>query len=342
MTEKSLFVHGSIKLFRARHDTLFLRILSVFALITITAHLIAGALLYFGIHQGWIIYRPAPQLAILVAVLAQLGIVSFCAWFGASRAARPLQWLARATSAMTINVNSPPITVQGPVEARNAAKVLNQLQVEIRRRLDERGRFHAAVSHDLRTPLTRINLRIQRLENDTLRQQLERDVYEMRSLIDSTLLYLRDSESDEQFEAVDVEALVNSITENEQDIGHDVSVIGNAAPILAQPIALKRCITNLVTNAIRYGTSARIELSDRPQQLRISISDEGPGISQEEINLVCQPFYRIESSRNPSSGGFGLGLAIALEIARRHSGELTLRNRVGGGLTAEINMKRPL
>lgn len=332
-------VWPSVKKLPTAFDTLFARIFCSFLLITVATHSIAAGLLLLAFGSSPFANH-VPDRGLAVGLSLQVAAIAICAWWGASRSAKPLKWLAQMTSAMASDVNAASIEVQGPVEARNAARILNQLQCEIRRQLAERAQFLAAVSHDLRTPLTRINLRIQTLGNVELRARLERDIVEMSWLLDSTLSYLRDGDSQERFEMIDIEALVHSVIEDEQEAGHIATSLGGAAPILGQPVALKRCLANIITNAIRYGGVARVQLIDDSDTLSIEVHDQGPGIAAEDIEQVFQPFNRVESSRNQGSGGFGLGLTIARDVARRHDGNLTLRNLNAGGLCATLTMRR--
>jgi len=206
----------------------------------------------------------------------------------------------------------------------------------------QRDQFVAAVSHDLRTPLTRLALRAESLQDPQERARFGKDIVEMEAMIRATLDYLRGAADPEAFVSLDVGSLVCSMASDCQDSGQDVQVLGlaTAAPVLAQASSLRRCIGNLVENAVRYGQRARITLTDTADALHIAVADDGPGIAESELDKVLAPFYRLEGSRNRNSGGVGLGLATASDIAQRHGGTLQLRNGNAGGLVATLTLPR--
>jgi protein-histidine pros-kinase len=212
------------------------------------------------------------------------------------------------------------------------------MQQRIRAQLDERDQFVAAVSHDLRTPLTRLALRVESLKDAADRQRFAKDVAEMDTMIRVTLDYLRGAADAEPWVPMDMASLVESLAHDQQDCGHDVQALTlpPVPPVRAQPTALRRCISNLLDNAVRYGGSARVHLAPVGPMLRVLVHDDGPGIPEAELGRVLQPFYRVEGSRNRHTGGVGLGLAAAHDIARQHGGSLQLRNRPGGGIEAEL------
>ncbi len=215
------------------------------------------------------------------------------------------------------------------------------MQQRIRTQLAQQSRFLAAVSHDLRTPLTRMSLRIEGIDDSQVRYRLRQDLAEMNGLIDATLYYLRERDGAAvPRQRVDVEALLQAGGGDATEIGQDVRLSGHAEPLLAYPAELRRAVVNLVENAHRYGGSARIELTDSPERVVIDVCDSGPGIPEEEMSRVLEPFYRLESSRNRSTGGVGMGLAIAADIVARHGGELTLANRPEGGLRVRLVLPR--
>jgi protein-histidine pros-kinase len=194
----------------------------------------------------------------------------------------------------------------------------------------------------LRTPLTRLSLRVQSLEDPAARQSFGRDIVEMDEMIRTTLDYLRGMADPEPQVLLDIGSLLSSLAEDCQDSGQDVQVLGTvlARPLLAQASALRRCLGNLVENAVRYGYRARISLTSSDEQVLIAVHDDGPGIAEAELDKVLVPFYRLESSRNRSSGGVGLGLASAHDIAQKHGGRLTLANGPAGGLVATLCLPR--
>lgn len=290
------------------------------------------------IIAGYAVRTPPPGFWISMA--SQLFALTVAALFGARMLARPIQRLGRAASDLGVDLNRPPIAETGTAEARQAARVFNQMQQRIRQSVEERGRFLAAVSHDLRTPLTRMKLRVERLQDDAARDKLRDDIAEMAAMLNATLSYLRDEASAEPWQMLDVTALLESMAEDAVEAGEDVAVSGNARPLLTRPMALRRCLSNLLQNALRYGQSAQIMINDAPGLLVIAIRDAGPGIPEDQMQAVFEPFVRLENSRNRSTGGVGLGLAIAREAAIQCGGVLTLENAAGGGLLARLAVKR--
>ncbi|WP_369796413.1 ATP-binding protein [Cupriavidus sp. amp6] len=239
-------------------------------------------------------------------------------------------------------MHAPPLDdTGGPTEARAAAQALNLMQQRIRTQLAQQSRFLTAVSHDLRTPLTRMSLRIERIDAGEVRYRLRQDLAEMNGLIDATLYYLRDrDEASGPRQRVDVLALLQAVVDDAADTGHEVALSGQAQPLLAWPSELRRAVVNLVENARRYGGAASIVLADSPARVLIDICDDGPGIPEDQLARVMEPFYRLESSRSRATGGVGMGLSIAADIAARHGGELVLSNRPEGGLRARLSLPR--
>ncbi|KQM80548.1 histidine kinase [Xylophilus sp. Leaf220] len=279
---------------------------------------------------------PGLVMDIGVRLLALL----LAAWVGARWLSQPVRRLAAAARELGRDIHRAPLAEDGTVECREATRVFNGMQAQIRRQLDDRNRFVAAVSHDLRTPLTRLRLRAEVLEHAADRESFGRDIREMDAMIRSTLDYLAGEADPEPHEPLDLPALLTSIADDLCDAGHAVRVAGTAAPLRVQPLALRRCVSNLVENAIRYGGSADIALHDGPAGVRIEVADSGPGIPEAELEKVMAPFYRLDASRNRHSGGVGLGLSIAHDIAVRHGGRLMLRNRPSGGLVATLALPR--
>jgi protein-histidine pros-kinase len=296
---------------------------------------------------------PMPPSVMNLGPLLDIGVrltaLTVAAWIAALWLSRPIKHLALAAQEIGRNVGfgpqrAEPLVEEGPAECREAARVFNDMQSQIRRHLDERHRFVAAVSHDLRTPLTRLRLRAEGLAEPAQRARFCQDIQEMDRMISATLDYLRGAAAAEAFEPLDVQALVDSLAEDQQAMGHDVQVIAQASgpvgPITARPSALRRCIGNLVDNAVRYGGAAEIRLGTVDNQLRITVRDPGPGIAEHQLEQVLEPFYRVEGSRNRQHGGVGLGLSIARDIAVQHQGSLALANAAEGGLVATLLLPR--
>ena len=240
------------------------------------------------------------------------------------------------------DIQRPPLVEKGPAEVRRAARAFNTMQGRLGRFVEERTRILAAVSHDLKTPITRLRLRLEQVGDDAVRAKMERDLAEMQNLVQGSLDFMRGMALQEKTQPLDIDALLESLRDDAEDMGHSVAVSGEArAPYPAKPLALKRCLSNLVENAIRYGHRATIEVYDSEAELTLVVSDSGPGLPEEALSRVFEPFYRLEPSRNPDTGGTGLGLSIARNIARGHGGELTLKNGSDGkGLRATLTLPR--
>ena len=281
----------------------------------------------------------------------RLAALMLAAWIGARWLSQPVRRLASAARELGQDIHRPPLEEAGTDECREATRVFNQMQAQICRQLSECDSFVAAVSHDLRTPLTRLALRTESLLDAQQRRDFGRDIHEMNTMITATLDYLRGATEPEPMVLLDLESLMHSLADDYQASGHAVQVVAaldgldgesfrRCAPLRTQASALRRCIGNLVDNAVRYGGRADIRWIDTPNQVRIEVLDAGPGIADAELDKVLAPFYRVEGSRNKSSGGVGLGLSIARDIARRLGGQLHLKNGAAGGLVATVTLPR--
>jgi len=224
---------------------------------------------------------------------------------------------------------------------RRAAKAFNTMQARLPRLVNDRARLLAAISHDLKTPLTRMRLRAELLEDNDLRVRLLADIDEMSHLVETTLDFVHDTAGDEPARPLDVDAILSALQADYEDAGRTVDIDGQMmAPFSGRPQALRRALANLVDNALNYAGTAAIEIDDGPSVLELRIIDRGPGLPEEALERVLEPFQRGETSRSRATGGTGLGLAIARSIARAHGGELTLANRPGGGLIAQLRLPR--
>lgn len=348
---------------RARFDTLFGRLFGMLFVAIVLAHLLAFAWFH---HYGPPPPPPPPELSEgvdgqrppmdprfeprpprpwfggpLVPLTFQFISLMIAAWYGAKLLTRPIQRLSDAAERLSENLDSPPLDESGPKEARQAAHTFNLMQQRIREQVQQRARMLGAVSHDLRTPLSRLKLRLENISDEKLQGQMRQDLDDMIGMLDATLTYLHEQRTSEALQLMDVQALVESLCENAQDQGADVQVSGHCAPMPVQPMALRSCLNNLMDNALRYAGQARIELQDQREQLLIHVIDHGPGIAADKREAVFEPFYRLEGSRNRNSGGVGLGMTIAREAAQRLGGQLNLEETPGGGLTAIIRLPRP-
>jgi len=275
------------------------------------------------------------NLSLLVLLLV---IVLYIA---ARNITRPLSELARAADSLGRDTRAvPQIAEQGARELRDAARAFNTMQDRLHRYLDSRTRVLAAMSHDLKTPLTRLRLQVEALDNEPMQARIGRELDEMESMVREALALFRGLDDGEPASALDVDALVAQIRDEFRDMGATVTLTGHALrPFVGKPQALKRCLTNLIANAVKFGTRADIQIEDGADLL-IRVRDRGPGIPEEELERVFEPFHRLESSRNRDSGGTGLGLSIARDIAQAHGGSLLLANLPGGGLEATLRLPR--
>jgi signal transduction histidine kinase len=254
---------------------------------------------------------------------------------------RPLADLAKAADAVGRGGAIQPLKERGARELKRATRAFNAMQERLNRYLDSRTRVLAAMSHDLRTPITRLRLRVESIEDDALRARCVEDLDEMTRMVRGALSVFRGLNDDEATVAVDINALLEELQRRYGEVNSSVAIEGRAAaPFSGKPLALKRCLGNLVDNALQYGGNATIAVTDSDDELTIRVLDNGPGIPEAELDRVFEPFYRLESSRNRATGGTGLGLSIARDVAQAHGGSLTLANRSNGGLEAKLVLPR--
>jgi hypothetical protein len=260
------------------------------------------------------------------------------------RLTRPVRDLAAAAERLGRDVNAPPLPEGGPAEVATAARAFNTMAERIRRFVGDRTQMVAAIGHDLKTPITRLKLRAELLDDDEQRRKILADLEEMEAMIGATLAFARDDAAAEPSVMVDLAALCRTVLDEAADAAPDLAeAVTYDGPehltVRARPVALKRALANLVGNALAYGAAARLTLAPGAKgQLRIVIEDDGPGVPEAELEGVFQPFRRLEASRNRETGGTGLGLTIARNILRAHGGDVVLRNRPAGGLAALITL----
>ena len=253
---------------------------------------------------------------------------------------RPLSALARAADSVGRDARTEKLPEAGARELRDAARAFNTMQDRLRRYLDSRTRVLAAMSHDLKTPLTRLRLQVETLEDPALQERIVKELTEMELMVREALALFRGLDDGEPAVPVDMNGLVAAVSQAFAEMGASVAVTGKAlAPFTGKAQALKRCLTNLISNAVDFGTRATVQIEDNGE-LVIRVRDEGPGIPQAELERVFEPFYRLEHSRNRDSGGTGLGLTIARDIAQAHGGTLVLANLPQGGLEAALRLPR--
>ena len=286
--------------------------------------------------------RGAPLSRNLFFNLALLVLLLVIALYVTARSiTRPLSRLVSAAESLGRNVRQPKLEEKGARELRDAARAFNTMQDRLQRYLDSRTRVLAAMSHDLKTPLTRLRLQVETtLDDPAIQARFGKELDEMESMVRGALALFRGLDDDETLAPIDINALVGTLRSEFTEMGADVTVEGEAAqPLMGKPQALRRLLTNLVANAVKFGVRAKIIVEDG-EALVIRVRDEGPGIPPDELERVFEPFYRVESSRNRDTGGTGLGLSIARDVAQAHGGSLVARNLPAGGLEALLVLPR--
>jgi signal transduction histidine kinase len=274
-----------------------------------------------------------------LAVLAA-GIAGLAVW-AARRVTAPLGGFAAAAERLGTDVEAPPLDESGASEIGQAARAFNRMQERIRRFVDDRTLMLAAISHDLRTSLTRLKLRTEFIEDAEQREKALADLDEMQAMLDSTLSFARDDSAAEARTRVDLGALLESLCDDLADAGQAVRFEGPERVTLeCRPGALRRAFLNLIDNALAYGGEAAVTLADGGKDLVVTVADRGPGVAAEMRERVFSPFFRLEGSRSRDTGGTGLGLAIARSVVRGHGGDVQLGERPGGGLLVEVSLPR--
>jgi len=281
---------------------------------------------------------PGRTLAAMAALVVGVILVTLLA---VRIATRPLSRLAHAAEALGEDLDRPPLAEEGPVEVRRAAVAFNWMQTRLRGLFAERTRILAAVSHDLQTPITRLRLRAELTDDETLRDKMLADLAAMQALVEEGLAYAASTAAPKEAAILtDLDALAASVVADYTDAGQAVSLSGrngrNGRPVRTRPHTLRRLLGNLVDNALKFGGSAEVALDLADTLPVIAVRDRGPGIPEAELDKVFEPFYRLESSRNRETGGTGLGLAIARQLADALGAELSLRNLAEGGLEARV------
>jgi signal transduction histidine kinase len=252
----------------------------------------------------------------------------------------PLSSFAKAAESFSLNGAAAPLPERGPEEIRSVAKALNRMRERITTLIDDRTKMLAAISHDLRTPITRMRLRSEFIEDDVHRSQMLRDLDQMRSMLESVLSFLRNDRKLESMTLVDIATTLQLVSDQFADMGHKVVYDGpEHAMATVRPDDLHRSVTNLVENAVRFGAEATIRLGVSSDTVTIEVEDDGPGISDARKDVMLEPFVRGDDARNmDETAGFGLGLSIARSIVLAHGGELSLNDRQPHGLIVRIQL----
>lgn len=284
-------------------------------------------------------HRPGPQLspqALLPLVLMAVG-VAWVAWWTARRVVGPMRALAVGADRLGRGLDADPLPMTGPSEVRDTTLAFNRMQDRLTRFVKERTHMLAALSHDLRSPLTAMRLRIEMLDETEDSARLKALVEEMQAMVEATLEFARGVAKTEPAAEVDLAALLGDLV---SDVGGDRVSLAPSLPLptTIRPQALKRALRNLIDNAVRYAEAAKVTLTQEQGMAVISIADNGPGLPNDQLEAVFEPFVRLEGSRNRDTGGVGLGLAIARTIIQAHGGTVMLRNLPAGGLEAVIRL----
>jgi signal transduction histidine kinase len=278
------------------------------------------------------------SMAVMAAAIALIVVVMV------RHITRPLKRLAEAADRLGRGEQLDAIPEDGPEEVRRSTRAFNRMSERLARFVQDRTRMLASISHDLRTPITTLRLRAEFVDDRETREKLLQTLEEMQRMTEATLALAQDQAAQEETRSVDLAALLGSLCDDLSDLGHDVGFAeAERLPYPCRPTSLKRAIRNLIENAVAYGTRARVRLEQGTQEpgtqeIAIIIEDDGPGIPEADRERVFEPFVRLEESRSRETGGVGLGMAIARSVVRGHGGDITLHNRVGGGLSTVVHL----
>lgn len=260
------------------------------------------------------------------------------AWLFSLSLSVPIANFSKAAKRLGADSNAPPLPVEGPREMLLAIESFNAMQERLNSLLRERTDMIAAIAHDLRTPLTRLAFRLDDLPSP-LNEKVSADIQEMKSMISLALDFIRDRAQTLRRERLDFRLLVESVVDDQIDLGRDVKLTsGPSMTLEGDPLALRRAVMNVVDNAIKYGERARLHLNATQEYCVLDIEDDGPGINEALYERVFEPFFRIEGSRNRDTGGVGLGLAVVRAIIQEHVGDIRLSRRSPRGLRVTIRL----
>ncbi|MDG2244234.1 MAG: ATP-binding protein [Rhodospirillaceae bacterium] len=277
--------------------------------------------------------RPFLWTTALTLLIAGLAI------YAVRRATKPVSLFAMAAERLGIGLNATPLPETGTGEVRRAARAFNTMQSRLKRFVQDRTQMLAAISHDLRTPITRMRLRAEFVEDTEQHDKMLSDLDDMEAMISATLAFARDDAANEPAAPTDIAALIARIVSDESEAGHTTSYSGpESMDLTIRPLGLKRALTNIVENAIKYGSCAHVALTQSGENIEILVDDKGPGIPDAEKEQVFTPFFRLEGSRSRDTGGTGLGMTIARNAIRSMGGDIELLDRAEGGLSARVTL----
>lgn len=278
------------------------------------------------------------QSRTLLALLISLLLMAPLVWWMARRLVRPIRAFAEAADRLGADPEAHPLEPTGPAEVRTAITAFNGMQASLKDHIRNRTQSVAAIAHDLRTPLTRLRFRAEQAP-DSLRDRMAEDIEEMDALISQALTYARGDSAPHRHEAFDLSELARDVTQDFIETGTPARFTSNSQlPIEADPVALRRALSNLIDNARVWAQTVTVETHQDGDQAVVTVSDDGPGLPPDQLEALFEPFRRGETSRNRQTGGTGLGLTVARQAARAHGGDVTLSNRPEGGLKARISL----
>lgn len=283
-------------------------------------------------HDAW----AAEVSLLLLEVVVALAILATL--WSISRFTGPLRRFRQAAESLGVDMNPEPVAEYGPSIVRDTAHAINQMQHRIRDLLRHRMQMLAALSHDLRTPITRLKLRTQFIDDESLQEKINSDLDQIEEMVNETLLYVREEMRMDEKNKLDLNSLVESICADYIDTGASLKFVGcdKHLPFKGSAISLKRALTNLIDNALKYAGDVEVSVLVNKKHYEINIADHGQGISNEEKKKVFDPFYRTETSRSRDTGGTGLGLAIVREVVHAHNGKISLHDVKPHGLLVKI------
>ncbi|TLS74911.1 ATP-binding protein [Photobacterium damselae] len=254
-----------------------------------------------------------------------------------SKQTKPLKRLANAANALSLDIYQPPIKEEGASEIVTATRAFNRMQLRLMRYIDDREKLFSSISHDLKTPITRLRLRAELIDDESKIEKFNRDLDELEMMVKGALQCVRDTDLHENLVTVDVLDILHHIAEGHNSQQRKVRILEKPiAPLMAKPLALTRCFTNLIDNGVKYGERVTVLISDESDALVLIIKDQGKGIPLEQQDAVFEPYYRLAKDKD----GHGLGMGIARNIVRAHGGDLTIHNANDGGLEVKVFLPR--
>ena len=294
------------------------------------------------LRTEWLPPRPWHSQRFLLAFIGMTAAAALLTLWAVRRLTAPVALLGQAAERLGRDVNAPPLPEDGPTEVATAAAAFNTMAARIRQFVSDRTFLLTAIGHDLRTPITRLKLRAEWMEDDEQRRKMLADLDELEALVSATLAFGRDVAGSEPAVPMDLVALVRTVLDDATDARPNAAPPRYDGPaqlrMQGRPVALKRAFANLVGNGMAYGGGVAARIEPGVGVAVITLDDDGPGIPADSLDRVFDPFYRLETSRNRETGGVGLGLPITRNILRAHGGDVVLSNRAGGGLRAAVTL----